>query len=62
MDKVVPDSERISCEELRAFVQSLPEVVCRFKGSDKKYSEVIKTIASANKKLRAANNNLKVLK
>lgn len=62
MDKVVPDSERISCEELRAFVQSFPEVVRCFKGCEKKDSEAIKTIASANKKLRAANNNLKVLK
>jgi len=62
VDKVVPDSERISCEELRAFVQSFPEVQSCFKGCEKKYSEAIKTIARANKKLRAANNNLQVLK
>ena len=62
MDKVVPDSERISCEELRAFVLSFPEVGCCFEGYEEKYSEAIKTIASANKKLRSANNNLKVLK
>jgi len=62
VDKVVPDSDRISCEELRAFVQSLPEVGCCFEGCEKKYSEAVKTIASANKKLRYANNNLKVLK
>ena len=62
MDKVVPDSERISCEDLRAFLKSVPEVDCCFKGCEKKYSEAIKTIAKANKKLRAANNNLQVLK
>ena len=62
MDKVVPDSERISCEDLRAFVQSFPEVQSCFKRCEKKDSEATKTIASANKKLRAANNNLKVLK
>jgi hypothetical protein len=61
VDQVVPDSERISCEELIAFIQSFPEVGCCFEGCEKKYSEAIKTIASANKKLRAANNNLKVL-
>lgn len=62
MDNVVPDSERISCDELIAFVQSFPEVDCCFEGCAKKYSEAIKTIASANKKLRSGNNNLKVLK
>jgi hypothetical protein len=62
MDRVVPDSERISCEDLRVFLQSSPEVACCFKRCEKKYSEAIKTIASANKKLRVANNNLQVLK
>lgn len=62
MDKVVPDSERISCDQLIAFVQSFPEVDCCFEACEKKYSEAIKTIASAKKKLRATNNNLKVLK
>ena len=62
MDIVIPDSERISCEDLRAFVESLPEVGCCFKRCEKKDSEATKTIASANKKLRLANNNLRVLK
>lgn len=62
MDNVVPDSERISCDELKALVQSSPEVSCCFKRCEKKYHEAIKTIAGANKKLRNANNNLRVLK
>lgn len=62
MDRVVPDSERISCDELLALLESSPEVSCCFKRCEKKYHEAIKTIAGANKKLRNTNNNLEVLK
>lgn len=58
MDKVVPDSERISCEELEEYMLSIPEVRCRFENSEEKHSEAIKTIVFAKRKLKNAINNL----
>ena len=62
MNKVVPDSERISCEDLNAFLQRFPEVDCCFGGSAKTFRRNKKTVACANNKLRNAINNLEVLK
>jgi hypothetical protein len=62
MDRVVPDSERISCEDLHEFVQRFPEVARCFKWCDKKHEQSIRKITAACKKLRSANNNLHVLK
>jgi len=62
VDKIAPDSERISCEELMAFLQSFPEVASCFEGCEKKHREAIKTIVCAKKKLKNAINNLEVLK
>ena len=58
MDKVIPDSERISCEELEAFLRIFPEVACCFEDCEKKHSEAIKTIVFAKMKLKNAINNL----
>lgn len=62
MSKVVPDSERISCEDLNAFLQRFPEVDCCFGGSAQTFRKNKKTVACANNKLKNAINNLEVLK
>jgi hypothetical protein len=62
MDIVVPDSERISCEELWEFLGTVPEVRGCFNNCNKTCAEATKKVICASKKLRLANNNLRVLK
>ena len=62
MDNVVPDSERISCEELIEFLDTAPEVRCCFASRKRSYHEARIKVEDACKKLKIANNNLKVLK
>jgi len=62
MDRVVPDSERISCEDLKIFLENFPEVDCCFKAGEARFIYSVRTITAAKKKLRLANNNLQVLK
>mgnify|MGYP003111538578 CR=1 FL=1 len=62
MDRVVPDSERISCEDLKKLLKHFPEVDCCFKAGPERYLYSKRTIAAANKKLKIAKNNLRVLK
>ena len=62
MDRVVPDSERISCEELLEFLGTVPEVKGRFNTCGRKFTEATKKVIGASKKLRLLKNNLRVLK